>query len=206
MSQRLYENEALTQIITLENCFDNPDDESEINGDSGQVKKKHLWASIEQTTLSGNINDSVTTIPLTAARFADTNLPIIRIGSEKLLITGGWGTTSLTCTRGYHNTSAAAHTSGDSVYLAYDAQNVQVVCEDNEGADEAPWCVYCLAPGGVADNNYNSHPEKLSLGNIAYNAKVEIERKFTVPASTPPIDKQDLLHKIDANLKECEVA
>ena len=208
MGMRAYADTDLTELVTLESDFNNPDEEDDLDGDSGEVAKKFLFVAIEQTELDEDIpadhEDSIV-ISLVAARFANTEIPLIRIGDEKFLITADFGTKNPTVTSAFHGTSKAAHSAGDPVYLCYDAQSVQVVCEDNEGTDEAGWCVYCLAPDDTPDEEYNEHPDPLSLGNIAFNEKVEIERKLTVPASTAPTDKRDLLHKVNANLVECEI-
>jgi len=71
------------------------------------------------TTLSGNINSSVTTIPVASGAYIQ-NGNVIQIDNEQMLVTGGGGTASLTVTRGYgvnpgFNTTPAAHTSGTAV-------------------------------------------------------------------------------------------
>ncbi|MEA1996155.1 MAG: hypothetical protein U9N45_00885, partial [Gemmatimonadota bacterium] len=84
---RLYEDAALTQIVSKDGDFANPDDESSLDGTNGETAQGALWAAVEQTTLAADIDDSTTTVTLTAARFADTDYPVIMIGTEKMLIT-----------------------------------------------------------------------------------------------------------------------
>ena len=198
--QCLYEDENLENIVTIEDDFTNEDEEDDVDGDAGDEKIKPLWAAIEQTTLADNIDDEVQTIPLAAARFADPALFVIIIGDEKLQITAGGGTASLTVNRGYHGTDPASHTQGDPVRLCYNAANVQVSCRDNEGSDESGMVDYCLDDGlGDPDGDYSAI---LELGSIAYDEKVALHRRLTVEAETDPISKQDLIHDVEAKLNE----
>ena len=94
----------------------------------------------QTTTLNGNITSGQTSLTLAS----DAEMPTgasgyagngsyalpggneIQIGTEKMLVTAGWGTTSLTVTRGYESTTAASHTSGATVTWVpdYFANNV----------------------------------------------------------------------------------
>ena len=69
------------------------------------------------STLSGGINDAVTSIPVTDyTQFSlKTNDFYAKIESEIIKITAGQGTSTFTGTRGQLGTSAAAHSSG--VYI-----------------------------------------------------------------------------------------
>jgi hypothetical protein len=71
-----------------------------------------------QDTLSGNINNSTTTIPVTSG-LTIVNGTYIQIDSELMLVTAGGGTTSLTATRAQLGTAAAAHTSGANVFVNF---------------------------------------------------------------------------------------
>ena len=64
--------------------------------------------------LTSDINDSVTTIPVVNTNPFTTS-GTIQIGEEKITYTGVDGTNLTGCTRGAASTSAASHTSGDSV-------------------------------------------------------------------------------------------
>lgn len=71
-----------------------------------------------QTTLSGAINGAVTALTVAdvlgfPAAYAFT----VEIGTERLRVTAGYGTTSWTVTRGYDGTTAAAHAGGAAVTL-----------------------------------------------------------------------------------------
>lgn len=189
-----------TTMVTLENSFTNPDDESDLDGDAGETSTKSLWIAMEQTTLDGGINSSVTTITLAEARFSDTALPVIVIGTEKMLITAGFGTTSLTVVRDWDGTTAASHLDGDQVISAYDAQSdASITAEDNYDTDETAWQDYCGDSGGSPDGSY---ADPYALGAIAYDASLRIHRRLVVPASTDPQSKSDLLHTISATLSE----
>lgn len=197
---RLYEDAALTQMVTKDGDFGNPDDEgSKINGTTGETRQKALYAAAEQTTLSDDIDDSVQTIPLAAARFADTNYSVIIIGSEKMLITAGRGTDSLTVTRGYKGTTPASHSSADPVYAAYDFTACSIDCADNEGTDESDWVTYCDDDGGSPDGSWEA-PH--SLSSLNYNQNQKIWRRVVVPPSTPAAYKRDLVHNLKATIDE----
>ncbi|KKM72427.1 hypothetical protein LCGC14_1420630 [marine sediment metagenome] len=204
MALRLYEDAALANIVTLENIFTNPDDEADLDGDAGETAQKALFAAMEQTTLSADINNSVTTIPLNAARFADTGLNVIIIGTEKMFITAGHGTTSLTVTRPYQGTSAASHSEDDAVILCYDAAaDASVTCTDNAGTDESSWVTYCADSGGNPDENWQS---SYAIGALDYNSSaLKFWRRVVVPASSDPQLKIDLLHSVSATITEHEI-
>ncbi len=201
----VYEDESLTQLVTVEDDFGNPDDESEIDGDAGDTKYKYLWIAPERGFLAADIDDTVQVLTLQAARFANPALNVVVIGAEKILVGAGFGTTNLSgLTRGYDGTSRASHTADDPVILCYDITAAKIVARDKKDTDEAGWMTYCLAPGGVPDNIYNSHPTELALGNIAYNGKVQVRRRLIVPAGTSPRAKTDLLHDTNGKLTEHE--
>jgi len=65
-------------------------------------------------SLASDINDSVTTIPVKNSNPFTTS-GTIQIGDEKITYTGVDGTNLTGCTRGAASTSAAIHTSNDSV-------------------------------------------------------------------------------------------
>ena len=64
--------------------------------------------------LSSAINDSVTTIPVHSTN-PFTASGTVQIGDEKITYTGVDGTNLTGCTRGAASTSAASHSSGDTV-------------------------------------------------------------------------------------------
>ena len=63
---------------------------------------------------SADINDSVTTIPVINSN-PFTSSGTVQIGDEKITYTGVDGTNLTGCTRGAASTSAASHSSGDTV-------------------------------------------------------------------------------------------
>lgn len=69
------------------------------------------------TLLNGSINNSVTTITLTSATGFPTS-GTIAVNGELIDYTGVSGSDLTGCTRGVRGTSAASHTSGDTVRLA----------------------------------------------------------------------------------------
>lgn len=77
---------------------------------STQANFPVLFSSICDT-LSGGINNSVTTIPATVGKQVQDGDNIL-IDSEQMAVTGGGGTASWTVLRAQNGTSAASHSSG----------------------------------------------------------------------------------------------
>ena len=196
---RLYEDSDLTLLVSKDGDFTNPDDEDSLDGTNGDSAQKALWAAVEQTTLSGDIDSSTQTIPLTDPRFAEVDYSVIIVGSEKMLITAGHGTNSLTVTRGYNGTTPAGHSSADPVRLAYDCSSVSIDCVDNEGSDESNWVTYCDDDGGSPDGGWEA-PH--SMSNLNCDQSQKIWRRVIVPASTPAAYKRDLVHRLSATINE----
>lgn len=196
---RLYEDSDLTQIISIDGDFSNPDEESSLDGTNGDTATREFWVGLEQTTLDGDIDDSTTTINLDQARFADTDYSVVIVGSEKMLITAGHGTATLAVQRGYNGTTAASHSDGDAVVLAYDCSSISVDCQDLQGTDESSWVTYCDDSGGSPDGNWEA-PH--SIDSLNYDQSAKIWRKVVVPASTPAAYKQDLVHRLSATVNE----
>ena len=196
---RLYEDSALTQIVSIDGDFSNPDEEESLDGTNGDTANKALWAALEQTTLDGNIDDAQTTISLDQSRFADTDYSVIVIGSEKMLITAGHGTQTLTVSRGYNNTTPTSHADGDTVALAFDCSSISIDCEDLQGTDQSSWVSYCDDSAGSPDGNWEA-PH--AIANLNFNQNAKIWRRVVVPASTPAAYKQDLVHRLSATVNE----
>lgn len=197
---RLYDQVGLTTMISIDGGFENPDEETAIDGTAGATKQLELWVAVEQTTLAAAITTtSETIITLTAARFADTDYSTIIIDSEKMLITAGHGTTSLTVVRGHNGTTAATHSSAAAVRAAYDCTNISIDCVDETGTDESGWMTYCNDNTGTPTGSWEA-PHTIS--NIAYNASVAIWRRLIVPALTAAEYKHDLIHRITCDIAE----
>lgn len=77
------------------------------------------FANNASTALNGSINSSVTSVVVTAGSVfpASGNFRVI-CGTEIMLVTAR-STNTLTVTRGQEGTTAASHTSGDSIALVY---------------------------------------------------------------------------------------
>lgn len=68
------------------------------------------------TTLSGSLTSSATSVPVVAGSVLPATVPFpIVVDSEQMLVTAGAGTNTLTVTRGFASTTAAAHASGATV-------------------------------------------------------------------------------------------
>jgi len=197
---RLYEDAALTQIVSVNASFNNPDDESNLSGTNGQVAEAPLWVAPEQTKLDGGIDDTQTAITLVAARFADTDYSVIIFPTgEKALITGGHGTKNLTVIRGWDGTTPAAHSDGDAVIAAYNFSDITIDCIDNQGTDESDLMLYCDDDGGSPDESWEA-PH--SIGSLNYNESKKIWRQLTVEAGTATENKHDLQHVFTFGMEE----
>lgn len=96
--------------------------------------KPELYTNNYQTTLSSGVNDSTTTIPVTAAppsalTKANCQWRLI-IESEIMLVTGVSGS-NLTVIRGYDGSTNVAHSSGIKVANIFTAQSTQRIAERN---------------------------------------------------------------------------
>lgn len=197
---RLYKDQNLGQMVSAEGDFSNPDEEMSLDGGAGQTADRELWLAVEQTALGADIADTETTqVSLVAPRFADTAYPVVIIGSEKMLITAGHGSDSLTVLRGHNGTPKAPHSAGDPVRLAYDASGIGIECRDTLGSDESGWVGYCLDSGGGPDGVWGA---PLGLGALNFNQSLKIWRRVSVPTGTPAAIKQDLVHRVTATVVE----
>lgn len=203
MPLRGFEEEALTNIITLEGDFSNSDDH-EADGDSGQTLTRLLYIAMFQRLLSGGVDASQTDIELDAVWCSDDGKNIAICESEKMLVTAGFGTTSITVVRGYHSTTKASHADTTAFRRCYKAlaNEASVKGEDNYSSDESDWITYCLAPGGTPDESYHAELTLKAGGDIVPGEVIIIQEKIVVPADWDPEDKQDLLHRISGTLKE----
>lgn len=198
----LYDNVGLTSMISSEGNISNPDDETDIDGDTGEEREKQLWAAVAQTTLNGGIDDSTTTVVVTAAVFRWADARVIKVDDELMMVTAGYSPagTSLTVVRGWNNTTAASHLTGAAVRLAYDCTDLEISCRDNEQVvtgDESTWVEYCADNAGAPDENWAA---TLDLGDLDYDESVTFWRRVTVPAETSAQSKQDLIHDLDFRL------
>ena len=197
---RLYKDNTLTSMVSIAGEFSNPDEETSLDGTNGETAVAALWVAVEQSTLAADIDGTTQSVTLAADRFADTDYPVLVVGSEKMLITSGFGTSTLTVNRGYNNTTAASHTTGDPVRAAYDSSSITIDCEDNQGADESGWVTYCDDDGGGSPDGVWEAPH--SLANLTVTQSAAIHRRVVVPASTPAAFKQDLVHRLAATINE----
>lgn len=103
------------------------------------------WLKHDTALLAANIDNAVTTITVATGVGAKLNVKnsstgngfycIAQIDYEEMLITAGEGTDSLTVTRGYNSTTAAAHTAGATIkILHYWAEGSDYLKDFFEGA------------------------------------------------------------------------
>ncbi len=87
------------------------------------------YSNLAQTTLGSGINNSVTSLTVASATaFPSAGNFRILIGTELLLVTAVSGTT-FTVTRGVEGTTAASHSSGDTVSLIATAGGLSALAE-----------------------------------------------------------------------------
>lgn len=113
---------------------------------------RHEWGDkylkSASTTLAADINNVVTTVTVPTGYGAKLDVKdsatsagffcIIQIDYEEMLVTAGEGTDSLTVTRAYNGTSAAAHTAGATIkVLHYWAEGSDYLKDFFEGATTA---------------------------------------------------------------------
>jgi hypothetical protein len=67
------------------------------------------------TTLAGAMNSTQTTVTVASATGFPTSQFTIRVDDESMLVTGGFGTTTWTVTRGANGSAAASHLSGQTL-------------------------------------------------------------------------------------------
>lgn len=196
----IYKDSDLTILISQENNLTSPDTESDLNGDDGETAVKALFCAVIQSQLAAAITDTEETeIEVDNAYFRFTDLSVIKIGDELMYVTGGLSPagTTLTVIRGWNSTTKATHLIDARVYMAYNVENVAVVCRDNEQVvtgDESSYVTYCLDDGeGEPDGSYSA---ELSLGDIDYDESVAFHRKVIIPESSDAESKQDLIHDL----------
>jgi hypothetical protein len=132
----------------------------------------------QTTTVNGSISSSVTSLTLASAAampggasgyaksgsFALPGGNVIEIGTELMQVTAGWGTTTLTVTRGFQGTTAASHSSGATVTWVpdYFANNVAYATGSCSAVD-GPY------NGDVypASQNITTLPDWVNVGNTS---------------------------------------
>src|SRR6516165_9331366 len=78
---------------------------------TGAVVTASFATPAAQTTLNGAITASQTTITVTSGT-GIANSDVLVVGTEEMQVTAGGGTTSLTVTRGFNGSKAAAAATG----------------------------------------------------------------------------------------------
>ena len=147
------------------------------------------------TTLNGSIDAVTTTIVLTdASQFPSSGTSYVQIGSEEISYTGKSGNTLTGVTRGVRNTTAASHTSGDSVtnssdYIAW---------------GEAASGDFVVDPGLWSIDNFGDNVIALIHNSSCFewnsNALNEVQQRATVIAGAPTASREMLVSTPDRHL------
>jgi len=177
-------------VTSQDGAFTAPDD-SEYDGGAGEAVQKKLYLAPAQTTLAADIDDSQTEIEVDHPVFDDELYTKIIIGSEKMTITAGWGTTTLTVTRG--DTPAAA-SADDPVYYAYTYHNITIAASDESGTDDTDMFRYAPDVAGSPGSYVTSLSP--SVMTDPTSDSYTFWRRITVDAATAAQDKVDMRHDV----------
>ena len=147
------------------------------------------------TTLNGSIDAITTTIVLTdASQFPSSGTSYVQIGSEEISYTGKSGNTLTGVTRGVRNTTAASHTSGDSVTNS----------SDYIGWGEAASGDFVVDPGLWSIDNFGDNVIALIHNSSCFewnsNAINEVQQRATVIAGAPTASREMLVSTPDRHL------
>ena len=136
-----------------------------------------------RTTLAnvGGINSSVTSIPLASAStmltgasglagngsYALAGGNMIYIDSELMLVTAGWGTTTLTVQRGFQGTTAASHSNGATITWVpdYFSHNITYAATGSGGCSDGSSQTFSGDVYPSTDNTINTNVEYTNVGN-----------------------------------------
>ncbi len=192
MTFHVFKDEALTEQIS-EGDHSNPDDDV-FDGAAGDSKDRQLFIANEQATLAVGLDETSSTILLSAPRFSDGDILIL--DTEQMQVVSGGGTATLTVIRGFGTTSAAAHVMGTTIYAAYDYGELTITPSDISGPSEASWIrvassqieLDTATPGGF-----------LNLGSKPHHTTLSFWRRITVPPNTPVQKKTDLALQYQAS-------
>jgi len=168
-------------------------DEDDFDGTAGEAKERKLILAPAQTTLVEDIDDSQTEIKISAAVFDDSNHSYVLVvsgeNSEIMQITGAFGITTLTVTRGDSPISASA---SDSIFSAYTYENIVIQASDESGSDETGWFTYAPdVAGSPGEYGASLNPSNFTDPKTDSYA---FWRKVTVPVSVTQ-KKSDMRHK-----------
>jgi len=138
MPLRAFAEAAITNVFTLTGDFSYSEN-SEADGDAGQTLTRLLYITFFQRLLSGGIDANQVTIELDYVWTSDDGKNIAICESEKMLVTAGWGTTTIIVTRGYHSTTKSSHADTTPFRRCYKAlaNEATVKAVDIEGTDQA---------------------------------------------------------------------
>ena len=147
------------------------------------------------TTLNGSINDVTTTIVLTdASLFPTSGINYVQINSEEISYTGITGNTLTGVTRGVRGTTAASHTSGDTVTNT----------SDYIGWGEAASGDFVVDPGLWSIDNFGTKVIALIHDSACFewdsNATNATATRATIIAGAPTASREMLVSTPDRHL------
>lgn len=142
---------------------------------------RQMPQGLPSSTLAGNATSGATTISVASSASMPASAFYLRIDAEFMLVTAGFGTTTLTVTRGVLNTTAAAHSSGANITTP--GLFPQNYCEVQFDGAPPPTCgMYFIAVHAAGWENRNENGTCL---DEFYGVDVTV----TVRATVQPKDR-----------------
>ncbi len=194
---RLYQDSSFIVMTSRRGRFSFADKVTG-SGDYPQTVEEAFYIATEQSTIDGAMDDSQKIINLDYPRFTSTPHPLVRIGNEVMLITDGWGTTTLTVTRAQESTSAAAHADEAVCYAAYQVLAGTLIAIDTAGGSKDDWVTYKPDGGSYAST------QRLVVQN--YDGSAKYWRKIIIPTGTTAEQSDDLVDRIQNVTLDQDVA
>lgn len=170
-------------------------DELRETGTTGDGRPRRVTSNdfdvtqLGQTTLSAGVNSSVTTLPITAwqEEWPGNSAFRIMVDQETMIVTGGFGTTSLTVVRGVAQAwgtaqAAAAHSDGATVTTAFSPPDVWEFKAASLGGKFADQAQLVTTPAGHRALKMIVHPG--DQNDAADATRERIEGNFTAAGDT----------------------
>lgn len=189
---------GVDDLVSKDSTFENPLSQTNINGDTGEVRNGDFYLALEQAKLAEAVTTTgQTTFKLDRPMFFTTaaKYPVIILGSEKCLITDGFGTDTLTVQRAWNGTIPSTYAIGEVVRSAYKATEIQISAYDSSTPpDESSWLKF-------RDYESGSYESPHSVPDIDYDESSHQQYQVVVPA-WPASYKNDLKPRLTFKLTE----
>lgn len=175
----IFSDPTLQNLISRDGAFSNPD-RVLLDGEAGETEESQLYLANVQSQLTGGMTDSSVNVLVANNDFFQIG-DILKIDSEKMLITSGSGT-SFTVQRAYNGTTPTSHVPGAIVFAAYDYSNITLTIHDSQAPSSANWITLASSQLGL-DAATPGNP--LVIADKTYNQTISFWRRVTIPPNTP---------------------